>query len=510
MRLQKSLYNLFFSLFSQIITLGLGIIIPRLFLMNFGSELNGLISSIGQVFACLSLLEAGIGTTTTQALYKPIVENNKEKINEILSASNDYYKKMGKIYILAVVVFAFVYPIFIHSSINKLTVILIILFSGMGGAINFFLQNKYTVLLVADGRSYVMTNINMILSVCINLSKVTLIILGFNIIAIQLSQFVITLIRIGILNIYMKRNYGWINFKAKKDYNSISQSSNVLIHQISYLIFSNTDILVLTIFCKDLKIISVYVIYNMIIGFAEGIISAINNSVSFAYGQIYNENINRFIKLFDFYEVMYMVFSFSVYICIYYITIPFLKIYTAGINDINYIDKNLLFIFIIMKLLMTLRSQSFMVINIVGHFKLTQTSAIIEATINLIFSIILVNIIGIYGVVLGTISGLIYRCTYCVWYANSRILNRNPIITFKRWMINIIIFIVFGIIYNKVNIVASSYFDIIKYSIILGLIVLAIVFLINLMFNKYIFSDLITIIKTNYKLSNKKIGDKVV
>ena len=151
-----------------------------------------------------------------------------------------------------------------------------------------------------------------------------------------------------------------------------------------------------------------------------------------------------------------------------------------------------------------------MVINIAGHFKLTQTSAIIEAAINLISSIILVNIIGIYGVVLGTIIGLIYRCTYCVWYANSRILNRNPIITFKRWIINIIIFIVFGIIYNKVTIVASSYLDIIKYSIMLGLIILPIVFLINLIFNKCIFSDLITITKTNYKLLNKKIGDEVI
>ena len=81
MKTKKSIINIFFNLISQIVTLGLGIIIPKLFLINFGSEINGAVNSIGQIFSCVSLLEAGIGGVTTQALYKTVVNNDYEKSN---------------------------------------------------------------------------------------------------------------------------------------------------------------------------------------------------------------------------------------------------------------------------------------------------------------------------------------------------------------------------------------------------------------------------------------------
>ena len=87
MKLKRSFYNLFFNILSQIVTFSLGIIIPRLFLTNLGSEANGLVSSIGQIFACVGLLEAGIGATTMQALYKPISQNDKIEINTSLVRS---------------------------------------------------------------------------------------------------------------------------------------------------------------------------------------------------------------------------------------------------------------------------------------------------------------------------------------------------------------------------------------------------------------------------------------
>ena len=87
MKFKRSIYNVFFSIFSLVITFSIGIIIPKLFIVNLGSEANGLVASVGQVFAYVGLLEAGIGTTVTQALYKPISEKDVSGINSILSAS---------------------------------------------------------------------------------------------------------------------------------------------------------------------------------------------------------------------------------------------------------------------------------------------------------------------------------------------------------------------------------------------------------------------------------------
>ena len=68
-RMDKSrgLKNIVFGIAAQVITIILGIMIPRLVLVNLGSESNGLLSSVGNALIYMSLLEEGVGTATIQA-----------------------------------------------------------------------------------------------------------------------------------------------------------------------------------------------------------------------------------------------------------------------------------------------------------------------------------------------------------------------------------------------------------------------------------------------------------
>ena len=68
LKAKKGLGNIVTGLFNQLVTIALGILIPRLILTSLGSEANGLLSSVNQVLAYLALLEAGIGTASMQAL----------------------------------------------------------------------------------------------------------------------------------------------------------------------------------------------------------------------------------------------------------------------------------------------------------------------------------------------------------------------------------------------------------------------------------------------------------
>ena len=45
----KGLKNAGFGILAQILTISIGIIIPRLVLVNLGSEANGLLSSVGNI-----------------------------------------------------------------------------------------------------------------------------------------------------------------------------------------------------------------------------------------------------------------------------------------------------------------------------------------------------------------------------------------------------------------------------------------------------------------------------
>ena len=62
MNKRKGILNVSFGIINLIITISLGLVIPRLTLVNLGSETNGLLSSINRMLQYAILLEAGVGT----------------------------------------------------------------------------------------------------------------------------------------------------------------------------------------------------------------------------------------------------------------------------------------------------------------------------------------------------------------------------------------------------------------------------------------------------------------
>ena len=206
MKARRGFYNIVWGLLGQAITICLGIVVPRLVLVSFGSEINGLLNSITQVYAYFTLIEAGIGSATLQALYKPTASDDKEQINKILSATNKYYKKVAKIYFVAVLGFACIYPLVISSPLPKSWVFLIILLNGMGSVINFWVQGKYTIFLSAIGKSYVNTNLGTVSNVLTSVSKIILLLNGCDVLKLQFVYFIISLIKMLFIFFYIKRN----------------------------------------------------------------------------------------------------------------------------------------------------------------------------------------------------------------------------------------------------------------------------------------------------------------
>ena len=52
--------NTFWSLLLQVVTLAVGFIVPQVIIKVYGSETNGLVSSLTQFVGYISLVEAGI------------------------------------------------------------------------------------------------------------------------------------------------------------------------------------------------------------------------------------------------------------------------------------------------------------------------------------------------------------------------------------------------------------------------------------------------------------------
>lgn len=478
-------YNLLFGILSQAVSIALGVILPRLFLTSYGSEINGLLSSVTQIYAYIALVEAGIGTASLQALYRTVGGDDRKGTNAVLSAVDRYYKRTGIVYLVCIAIFAVVYPCIVVSDIPRNTVMLVIIFNGLGNVINFFFQGKYKLLLQAEGKNYIITNVNTTIHIATNFAKIYFVSSGFDVVVVQAVAFAINLLQMVYISWHIKKKYSWIDLTVTPDYNSISQSKNVLVHQISGLIFNNTDTIVLTFAC-GLKIVSVYSMYTLLFGMISTFLNTVTDSVSFIFGQTYHTDRKRYMQILDLYELYYMALVFSLYAIANIFIIPFLSIYTSGVTDIEYVNAYLPYLFIATYLLSCGRKSSNLTINFAEHFKFTQNRSIIEAAINITVSLVCVFKFGIYGVLIGTIAALLYRTNDMIIYANKKILERSPWKTYRRWLINLALFVAVTLISKPVfaHISLDTYPKIIMWAAVSCIIVIPLFFGVSSLFDR--------------------------
>lgn len=477
MNAQKSIKNIVSNILSQIIILALGIVIPRLVLVHLGSESNGLLSSVNQMLAYVALLEAGVGAASLQALYKPVAEQSKEEISEVLAATDHFYKRTGTLYFIAVLVLSLGFPYTIKTELSKSTVMWTVLLSGLPGVVNYYFQGKYRVLLRAEGKNYILTNLTTIIHVFTNTSKIILLLNGFNVVALQAMYLCFDVVQMVFIVGYIKRHYKWLDLKVRPNYSAISQSRNAMVHQISGFIFNNTDTMILTWFC-GLSTVSVYSMYMMFYGMIATMITNFNGA-NFIFGQSFHTDRKRYMNLHDMFETYNMALTFSLFTITNIFILPFLKLYTESILDAQYIDEYLPYLFAATYLLSNGRTSATQVIEFAGHFKQTQWRAVIESVINIVVSLLGVYHFGIYGVLLGTIAALLYRTNDMIFYANKKILNRNPWITYRRWLLNLGLFIVVTFVAKWVFsfIALDSYITIILWAIVCCLVIIPFFFI---------------------------------
>lgn len=157
-RTKKFLYNSTATALMQLITMIVGFITPRVMLNAYGSEINGLVSSITQFISYFNLVEAGLAGAAIYALYRPLADDDHKAINGVVSAAKKFYTQSGYIFISLTLGLALIYPYYIKTDIlSPISIGLLVLILGVNGALEFLTLSKYRVLLSADQRTYVIS-----------------------------------------------------------------------------------------------------------------------------------------------------------------------------------------------------------------------------------------------------------------------------------------------------------------------------------------------------------------
>jgi O-antigen/teichoic acid export membrane protein len=488
--------NLISSLVYQVVLISLSFLLPRLYLENFGSEVNGVLSTIKQIFVYLFLLEAGVGLATTQALYKRIGEKDYKSVSEVLSATNIYYKRTGIIYLAIVLIIAIVYAYVIPTSIDSNVLFFIIILTALPALFSYFIQAKYRILMEVDGRKYVINNSETILQLASNIGKILVLLLTDSLILIQLVYCIIYLAQLAFLYFYAKRRYKWLDLKAKPDFEAISQKNSVLVHQLSGMVFNNTDVILISILC-DFKAASIYAIYNIFFSQIQNFITNLISSFTFALGQMFHIDREKFDKLYNAYETFYIMATYIIYTLMAVFLLPLIQIYTSGINDAEYTNTWLVLLFVIMNLASNAKLPSNSVIEYSGDFDKTRSHAIFEMVINISVSVVAIFYMGICGAIIGTIAALVYRGIVSIYYSNKKILGRSQMNTYKIIISNSLAFALVMIIFFVDTFSNMSFVKLLLNGIVHSIWIIGLYLLVNFLFNKSAFKTILELCRGN-------------
>jgi len=436
MRTEKALYNLFANLLLQLVTALVGFILPAFFIQYYGSSVNGMIGSIKQFIAYLSLVEAGVGAASIAALYAPLLHQNNLAINKILSATKMFYQRSGLIFLALLVSIACLYPWLVSSEIDIQVSFLMTLIIGCSGILEFFFVGKYRVLLRADQKSYIISFILAATTALNALVAVVLILQHTNVLLVQAVATAVQVAGFFAIYYYVNKTYPQLNFKSEPDFKAIDKRWSAFMHQIAGMVVFHAPVVLITIFC-GLKYVSIYVVYNMVFAAVQQIVAIFSNGLMAGFGEIMAAKQYATLKrAYDNYEFIFYGILAWAYTCTALLIMPFINIYTAKFTDANYVRPDLAFLFVIIGVANNLRIPPNTLVTAAGHFKETQNRALLEAGINLTVSLILVQYWGIVGILMGSVCSYAYRTLDFIFYVAKHFLQASPYHTCKRILIN--------------------------------------------------------------------------
>lgn len=174
----------------------------------------------------------------------------------------------------------------------------------------------------------------------------------------------------------------------------------------------------------------------------------------------------------------------------------FISLYTSGVEDIDYHNYLAAILFAFNIILDCMRGANLAGANVAGQAPITTWRYLVEAGINLVVSIVLVQFWGMVGVLLGTIVAGIWRSLDSIVFFSKHVLRKRPYRELLFDAINIGIFILF-IIIGKLNLLKiDNYFQFIVCGAVSFIVVAVIYLAVFMAANRYNLRSFLNVLRT--------------
>ena len=449
-RTNKAILNISYNLVNQIITLVLSFISRSVFIWGFGVGYLGINGLFSDILSLLSMADLGFNTAMTYSFYKPLAEKDYDKISKLTTFYKKVYNTIAAVIgIIGLLLIPFLpYLINLDHEVPNLTIYYLL---SLSSVVVSYLCVYRTTILSADQKGYLITKIGMITNTLKTISQIFSIILWKNYV-IYLA--IGTLVAIG-NNLYasyvatkqypfIKDNSQTISLKEKKSiFNNLG---SVFLYKVSSVLLNATDNIIISTIIGT-AMVGYYSNYLLLQTKITTIISLIFTSMTASIGNlIVTEGKEKRYEIFQCEQSISFVICGIVVPCYILLVNDFINIWLGATYQLDFIvicaiGLNM-YLSCVLQPLWSYREAT-------GLYRRTKWVMVICACINIVLSIVLGKIFGIFGVIIA--SGISRIITY-VWYEPYLLFNEYFGVSEKKYYIQLIgnsilifIFVIVGI-----------------------------------------------------------------
>lgn len=403
MRTEKSIKNILTALFGQIFGILITFISRIVFIRTLGAEYLGLNGLFINILSILSLAELGIGSAMVYSLYKPLAEKNKIKIQGLMNFYATAYRLIG---IVVLLLGLFLLPFLnyiVKTDIPNIELIYLLYVSN--SVITYFYAYKRSIIM-ADQKNYIITFYRYSFIFVLNVVQIIILILTGNFILFLLIQIIFSFLENITISFRANKLYpSYLNSnKTKIDTESKSEViKNVramFFHKIGGIVVDGTDDVLIASF-SGLFWVGLYSNYSLIINALNSISNQIFISITASVGNLnVLEGKGKSKKVYDMIHFSnFWIIGFSS-ICLWILINPFISLW---LGKKFLLSETIVLLIIINFYLKGMRRATLTFKDAYGLFWNDRYKPLLEAILNILFSVILGMKFGIVGILIGNI-----------------------------------------------------------------------------------------------------------
>ncbi len=434
-RTSRFVQNTAFTAAYQFTAMLMGFVTPRLMMLFYGSQVNGLIVSATEFLTYFRMVEAGLAAAAVYSLYKPLSEQDHNEVSAIVSAARQFYNVAGWMFVGLTALFAVVYPFFVPVAdangdlMSYLSVMMLICAMGISGALEFFTLSRYRVLLTADQRTFMISLASMTSLLLQTAVIVVLAYLRVNIILVRFLASLTIAIRPLILSGYVKKEYPQVNAFAKPNKAALSRRWDAMYQQFTTAFHQGAAVMLTTVITRNAAMISVYGTYHMVTIGLMGILKMSTTGIYSGFGDLIVRNQRaKFQQAYRDFEYLYLAIATVLFAVAAILIVPFVVLYTDKITDANY-DAPLIGIMVVLEAITDhCKMPMDLMISAAGKFRETRHHCTAQVATAVVGGLAL----GLWGLqtsltmaVVGILSGIILsnilRAVLQLWFVPKHI-----------------------------------------------------------------------------------------